>query len=77
MIEVILFLILCAVRFLSTIVFMDFFSNTKNTCVNKISSDLYKLKARSESPNSIPTRMKKNISRIRAKLNESIARGKK
>jgi hypothetical protein len=42
-----------------------------------ISINLCRLKARSDSPNNIPTRMKKKIFKIKLKLKESIARGKK
>ena len=42
-----------------------------------ISRNLYRLKANNESPKSIPTNIKKKIIKIIAKLNESIAKGRK
>lgn len=72
-----LFLILCAVKFFRTSIFMLAVSNTKNTCVNMISSILWILKASNDNPKSIPTKMKKNIFRIMLKFRESIAKGRK
>jgi hypothetical protein len=42
-----------------------------------ISKNLYKLKANRDNPKSMPTNIKKKIIKIIAKLNESIARGRK
>ena len=76
-IDVILFLILWACKFLETIYFIDAFSKNKSTYVRNSSRNLYKLKASNESPRSIPIRMAKKILRTRARLNDSIASGRK
>jgi len=77
MMEVILFLILWAVRFFRTICFIDDFSKNSNTYVSRISRNLCKLKASKERPKSMPTRIKKKILNTSAKLNDNMASGKK
>lgn len=77
MIDVILFRILCAVKFLRTICLIEFFSKIRNTYVSKISMNLCRLNASKDKPKSILIRMKKKMFRIKAKLKESIAKGKK
>lgn len=74
---VIIFLILCAVRFLRTRIFMLYLSNIKKKWVRKISSNRYTLKASNVRPSSIPNKMKKNILRTIAKSIESIDKGRK
>ena len=76
-IEVILFRSLWAVKFLKIIYLIEFFSQNKKMYVNIISMKRCKLNASNDKPYSIAIRIAKKIYRIRAKLNESNANGKK
>jgi len=75
--EVILFLILCADKFLSTIDLVEDAVKHRRTYVINISKNLWILKARRESPNSIPKRIRKKILRISPRLKDNNARGRK
>ena len=66
---VILFLILCAVRFLRiSFLKLEFSKIAISVCTKTISSSLWRLKARIVSPKSMPMRMKKKILSITLKL---------
>lgn len=77
MIEVILFLKRCAVKFLRTSSFIEVCSQTKRVCVRMTSKRRCKLKDKRVRPKSIPRRIRKKILRISEKFRESMESGRK
>lgn len=75
-IDVILLLSLCALKFLITKIFIDFLSKNNNVYTTKISTILQRLNAISVNPNIIPTKIKKKISKSKPKLKLRTASGK-
>jgi len=72
-----LFLTLCVAKFFNIKNFILFFSQNNRVLVNKISRNLYKLKAKSVRPNIIPSRIKKKICKMSEKLADRSASGSK
>ena len=77
MIEVILLLALCALRFLKMSSFIDLFSKKSNVCKTKISKIFCKLNETIVSPRIIPTSINRNTLNNRLKFVLRIARGRK